>query len=91
MDKFEVDDKVEVIKAYSIYKVGDVGTITSINKLSNTGIFYRINGDRWGAPANHFKKVGDLYENQWYLVYINNGEKSWECRFLVLDKVERLT
>ena len=71
MDKFKVGDKVEVIEKYDIYKVGDVGTITSINKLSDAGIFYRINGDRWGAPANHFKKVGDLYENQWHL---NDGK-----------------
>ena len=164
MGNFKVGDKVEVVKEYDNYQVGEVGTVTSIGGTSNT--FYRINGDRWGAPANHFKKVGDLYENQWYLndgkveipddadklekdgsvvafrkrkvkpfefgeklrikkslwsisieanpgfdyvnavyiskyfdwnnnegikVYINNGEKSWECRFLVLDKVERLT
>ena len=165
MDKFEVGDKVEVIKQYGIYKVGDVGTITSIN-----GIYYRINGDRGGAPTYHFKKVETVeYEDQWHLndgkveipydadklekdgsvvafrkrktklfefgeklrikkslwlglakvekvnpgfdyvnvvylskyfnfedeegikVYIDNGEKGWECCFLDLSKVERLT
>ena len=164
MGKFKIGDKVEVIKAYNNYKVGEVGTITSINNCP----LYRINGDGWGAPDDFFKKVNDLYEDQWHLndgkveipddadklekdgsvvsfrkrkdlefgeklrikksllpsdandtkntnpgldyvdavyiskyfdwdnnegikVYINNGEKSWECRFLVLDKVERLT
>ena len=164
MGKFKIGDKVEVIKIYNDYKVGDVGTITSTN-----GIYYRINGDKDGALARCFKKVDDLYEDQWHLndgkveipddadklekdgsvvafrkrkakpfefgeklrikkslwsndvndtkninpgldyvdavyiskyfdrnkegikVYINNGEKSWECCFLRLDKVERLT
>ena len=67
MDKFEVGDKVEVVKKYDSYKVGEVGNITSINS-----IYYRINGDRGGAPADHFKKVEDnLYEDQWHL---NDGK-----------------
>ena len=166
MAEFKVGDKVEVIKAYNNYKVGEVGTITSINSCP----LYRINGDGWGVPDDFFKKVNDLYEDQWHLndgkveipddadklekdgsvvafrkrkvkpfefgeklrikkslwpdyvinpkninpgldyvdavyiskyfvgnnkegikVYINNGEESWECCFLGLDKVERLT
>ena len=66
MTEFKVGDKVEVIKAYDNYKVGDTGTITSIN-----GIYYRINGDKRGAPDDFFKKVNDLYENQWHL---NDGK-----------------
>lgn len=163
MSKFKVGDKVEVIEKYDSYKIGDGGTITSIN-----GIYYRINGDIGGAPADYFKKVeGDIHEDQWHLndgkveipadadklekngsvvafrkrkvkpfefgeklrikkslwqnhpvivsvnpgldyvdavylskyfnvdgeegikVYINHGEKSWECCFVGLDKVER--
>ena len=166
MAEFKIGDKVEVVEAYDEHEVGEVGTITSIN-----GIYYRINGDeRGGAPTDHFKKVDDLYEDQWHLndgkveipsdadklekdgsvvafrkrkakpfefgeklrikkslwspsvievrnvnpgfdyvnavylskyfdlkgkesikVYIDNGEKSWECCFTSLDKVERLT
>ena len=165
MTEFKIGDVVEVVKRYNIHKVGDMGTITSIN-----GIYYRINGGGQGAPDYYFKKVEDIYEDQWHLndgkveiptdadklekdgsvvafrkrkvkpfefgeklrikkslwpsevndtkninpgldyvdavyiskyfdcnnnegikVYINNGEKSWECRFLGLDKVERLT
>ena len=66
MDKFKVGDKVEVVKDYTDYKVGDVGTVTSIN-----GIYYRINGDADGATTNCFKKVDDLYEDQWHL---NDGK-----------------
>ena len=162
MGKFKIGDKVEVIKAYNKYKVGDVGTITSINNWP----LYRINGASRGAPTDYFKKVEDnLYEDQWYLndgkveipddadklekdgsvvafrkrkvkpfefgeklrikkslwlisieanpgfdyvnavylskyfdlednegikVYIDNGEKGWECCFIGLSKVERL-
>ena len=166
MGNFKVGDKVEVVKRYNVYKVGEVGTITSIREFDDDTIYYRINDGRSGAPSYYFKKVGDLYENQWHLndgkveipddadklekdgsvvafrkrkvkpfefgeklrikkslwsisieanpgldyvdavyiskyfdwdnnegikVYINNGEKSWECCFLGLDKVERLT
>ena len=67
MDKFKIGDKVEVIKGYDNYKIGDRGTITSLN-----GICYRINGDRWGEPAHYFKKVEDIiYEDQWHL---NDGK-----------------
>ncbi|KAB5322623.1 hypothetical protein [Bacteroides stercoris] len=67
MTKLKVGDKVEVIQAYEKYKVGDVGIITSIDD-----IYYRINGDKGGAPAYFFKKVeGDLYEDQWHL---NDGK-----------------
>ena len=72
MDEFKIVDKVEVIEKYSIYEVGDVGTITSIKKLSNTGIFYRIDGDERGAATHYFKKVeGSVYEDQWHL---NDGK-----------------
>ena len=71
MDEFEIGDKVEVIKEYGNYKVGDVVTITGTSESYHLGTFYRINGDRWGAPTNYFKKVGDLYENQWHL---NDGK-----------------
>ena len=166
MGKFKIGDKVEVIKAYNNYKVGEVGTITSINSC----LFYRINGDVWGPIEDFFKKVNDLYEDQWHLndgkveipddadklekdgsvvafrkrkvkpfefgeklrikkslwsdsvfaqedvnpgfdyvnavylskyfdlevnegikVYVDNGEKGWECCLTSLDKVERLT
>ena len=67
MDKFKVGDKVEVIKEYDGYEVGEVGTITSIR---NT--YYRINGDEYGVLPYYFKKVEDnLYEDQWYL---NDGK-----------------
>jgi hypothetical protein len=66
MEKFKVGDKVEVVEAYDNYKVGEVGNITSIN-----GIYYRINGDACGVLARHFKKVNDLYEDQWHL---NDGK-----------------
>ena len=66
MGKFKIGDKVEVIKAYNNYSVGDVGIITSIND-----VYYRIYGDKGGALADFFKKVGDLYEDQWYL---NDGK-----------------
>ena len=67
MGKFKIGDKVEVIKAYNNYKVGEVGTITNINNCP----LYRINGDGWGAPDDFFKKVNDLYEDQWHL---NDGK-----------------
>ena len=165
MEKFKVGDKVEVIKEYNGYEVGELGTITSIR---NT--YYRINGDEYGVLPYYFKKVEDsIYEDQWHLndgkvdipgdadklekggsvvafrkrkvkpfefgdklrikkslwpsdvdtkninpglyyvdaiylskyfglddkegikVYINDGEKSWECCLLDLSKVERLT
>lgn len=169
MSKFKIGDKVEVIKGYRDYKVGNVGSITSICGYDDP--YYRINGDKCGATAIHFKKVEDvIYEDQWHLndgkvsipddadklekdgsvvafryrkvkpfkfgeklrikkslwlkdiidpkninpgldyvdavyickyfdldgvegirVYINNGEKSWDCCFTTLDKVERLT
>ena len=164
MGDFKVGDKVKVVKQYQKYKLGEVGTITSIFDSH-----YRINGGRYGVPAYYFKKVEDLYEDQWYLndgkveipddadklekdgsvvafrkrkvkpfefgdrlrikkslwpdivinpkninpgldyvdavyvckyfdsegnenikVYINNGEKSWECALIDLSKVERL-
>ena len=59
MDEFEIGDKVEVIKEYDNYKVGDVVTITSTSESYRFGTFYRINGDRWGAPVYFFKKVED--------------------------------
>ena len=71
MTEFKVGDKVEVVGSYDNYEVGDVGTITSTSESYHFGTFCRINGDRWGAPANHFKKVGDLYEDQWHL---NDGK-----------------
>ena len=165
MTEFKVGDKVEVVKAYDKYKVGEVGIITSINHA-----YCRINGDTWGARGHYFKKVEDIiYEDQWHLndgkveipydadklekdgsvvafrkrktelfefgeklrikkslwlgldkvekvnpgfdyvnavylskyfnfddeegikVYIDNGEKGWECCLLDLSKVERLT
>ena len=165
MTEFKVGDKVEVVKAYDKYKVGEVGIITSINHA-----YCRINGDTWGARGYYFKKVEDIiYEDQWHLndgkveipydadklekdgsvvafrkrktelfefgeklrikkslwlglgkvekvnpgfdyvnavylskyfnfddeegikVYIDNGEKGWECCLLDLSKVERLT
>ena len=67
MGKFKIGDKVEVIKAYNNYKVGEVGTITSINSCP----LYRINGDVWGPTEDFFKKVNDLYEDQWHL---NDGK-----------------
>ena len=69
MDNFKVGDKVEVVKEYDNYKVGEVGTVTSIGWSSNS--FYRINGDVDGALAECFKKVNDLYEDQWHL---NDGK-----------------
>ena len=70
MDKFKIGDKVEVIKEYGDYKVGKVGIITSTSVGSNP--YYRINGDKCGATAIHFKKVEDsLYEDQWHL---NDGK-----------------
>ena len=72
MDEFKIGDKVEVIEKYGIYRVGDVGTITSIKKLSNACIFYRIDGDESGAATRYFKKVEDsIYEDQWHL---NDGK-----------------
>ena len=59
MTEFKVGDKVEVVKAYDKNKVGDVGTITSTSESYYFGTFYRINGDRWGAPVYFFKKVED--------------------------------
>ena len=66
MGKFKIGDKVEVIKAYNNYKVGEVGTITSIR---NT--YCRINGDEYGVLPYYLKKVNDLYEDQWHL---NDGK-----------------
>ena len=67
MSVFKIGDKVEVTQVYEKYKVGDVGIITSIN-----GIYYRINGDKYGVPDYFFKKVeDDLYEDQWHL---NDGK-----------------
>lgn len=67
MGEFKIGDKVEVVEAYDEHEVGEVGTITSIN-----GIYYRINGDRGGAFADHFKKVETVeYEDQWHL---NDGK-----------------
>ena len=67
MDKFKIGDKVEVVKEYNGYEVGEVGTITSIK---NT--YYRINGDEYGVLHHYFKKVEDnLYEDQWHL---NDGK-----------------
>ena len=67
MDKFKIGDKVEVVKEYGGYEVGEVGTITSIK---NT--YYRINGDEYGVLHHYFKKVEDnLYEDQWHL---NDGK-----------------
>lgn len=72
MDKFEVGDKVEVIKAYDNYKAGEVGIITSVRELNDYLTHYRINDDKWGGPAYYFKKVEDaLYEDQWHL---NDGK-----------------
>ena len=59
MDKFEIGDKVEVVKAYDKNKVGEIGNITSTSESYYFGTFYRINGDRWGAPVDFFKKVED--------------------------------
>ena len=72
--EFKVGDKVEVIKSYDNYKVGDVEIVTGIQLIEGLGgviNFYCINGDPSGAPADYFKKVGDLYEDQWYL---NDGK-----------------
>lgn len=70
MTKFKVGDRVEVVEGYDEHKVGEVGTITSNSEDDNP--FYRINNDKWGATAKHFKKVVDsLYEDQWHL---NDGK-----------------
>ena len=67
MAEFKVGDKVEVIKEYDGYEVGELGTITSIRDT-----YYRINGDEWGISAHYFKKLEDsLYEDQWHL---NDGK-----------------
>ena len=67
MQEFKIGDKVEVVKKYDDHKVGELGNITSINC-----IYYRINGDKDGASADFFKKLGDsLYEDQWHL---NDGK-----------------
>ena len=66
MTEFKIGDVVEVVKGYNIHKVGDMGTITSIN-----GIYYRINGGGQGAPDYYFKKVEGIYEDQWHL---NDGK-----------------
>lgn len=67
MAEFKVGDKVEVVVKYDNYKVGEVGTITSIE-----GIYCRINGDTFGAPVKYFKKVeGIMFEDQWHL---NDGK-----------------
>ena len=72
MEKFKVGDKVEVVEVYDNYKVGEVGTITSINEHFGNCPLYRINGDDRGASAYRFKKVEDsLYEDQWHL---NDGK-----------------
>ena len=72
MEKFKIGDKVEVVEVFDKYKVGEVGTITSINEHFGNCPLYRINGDDRGAPAYRFKKVGDsLYEDQWHL---NDGK-----------------
>ena len=62
MTEFKVGDKVKVVKQYRKYKLGDVGIITSINES-----YCRINGQKVGASAEFFKKVDDLYEDQWHL------------------------
>ena len=54
---FKVGDKVEVTENYDSHEVGEIGTVTSIS--SDTNPYYRINGDKWGAPARKFKKVED--------------------------------
>lgn len=72
MDNFKIGDKVEVIKEYDGYEVGEVGTITSIRESNDYTTHYRINDDKWGGPACYFKKLEDsLYEDQWYL---NDGK-----------------
>ena len=71
MGKFKIGDKVEVIEAYNNYKVGNTGTITSVNESYRFGTSYCINGDKGGAPGDFFKKVNDLYEDQWHL---NDGK-----------------
>ena len=72
MEKFKIGDKVEVVEVYDKYKVGEVGTITSINEHFGNCLLYRINGDDRGAPVYRFKKVEDsLYEDQWHL---NDGK-----------------
>ena len=71
MGKFKIGDKVEVIKEYNNYEVGNTGTITSVNEYYRFGTFYRINGDKMGAIDGFFKKVNDLYEDQWHL---NDGK-----------------
>ena len=38
MGKFKVGDKVEVVKRYNVYKVGEVGTTTSIRELNDDTI-----------------------------------------------------
>ncbi len=60
MTKFEVGDKVEVVADYGSHKVGEVGTITSINSIG-PDTFYRINGDRWGGLAREFRKVKTMF------------------------------
>lgn len=70
MTKFKIGDEVVVIKEYDDYKVGEEGIVTSISLSDNP--YYRINDDKWGAPARFFKKVEDsLYEDQWHL---NDGK-----------------
>lgn len=54
---FKIGDKVEVVEKYDAHEVGKVGTITSISGHTNS--YYRINGDKCGAPARKFKKVED--------------------------------
>ena len=63
MDKLKIGDKVEVIKEYDGYEVGEVGTISSIRDT-----YYRINGDEYGVLPYYFKKLEEnLYEDQWHL------------------------
>ena len=40
--------------------------------------------------AVYLSKYFDLEDNEGIKVYIDNGEKGWECCFIGLSKVERL-
>lgn len=70
---FKIGDKVEVVEKYNAHEVGEVGTITSINGHTNS--YYRINGDKWGAPARKFKKVEDkpMFKIGDKVKILNNG------------------
>ena len=92
-DKLEKDGSVVAFRKRKVKDL-EFGEKLRIKKFLWPGVVNDIKNINPGLDyvnAVYISKYFDCNNNEGIKVYINDGEKSWECCFLRLDKVERMT